>query len=72
MLLNPPFHGGKEVNLDAAHAMFEAASLAVAPGGIILIVANRTLPYESALRQLGEVKTLQNSAGYKVLSLKTA
>lgn len=72
VLLNPPFHGGKEVNLDAAHAMFEAASLAVAPGGIILIVANRTLPYESALRQLGEVKTLQNSAGYKVLSLKTA
>ena len=72
VLLNPPFHSGKDVDLGPAHAMFEAASLALAPEGCALIVANRTLPYERALRGLGTLQTLKDTRNFKVLSLRSA
>ena len=72
VLINPPFHGGKEVDLGPAHAMFEAARLALAPEGQALIVANRTLPYERSLRELGTLELLQDTRTFKVLSLQVS
>lgn len=72
ILLNPPFHAGKDVDLGPAHSMFETASLALAPEGLALIVANRTLPYERVLRGLGTLKTLKDTRNFKVLSLRRA
>ncbi|MEE3326074.1 MAG: methyltransferase [Myxococcota bacterium] len=69
ILLNPPFHEGKQVDLGPAHAMFETAHLALAPEGRALIVANRTLPYERSLRELGTVEMLKDTRTFKVLSL---
>ena len=72
VLLNPPFHDGKAVDLGPAHAMFEAARLALAPEGKALIVANRTLPYERSLRALGKVEMLKDTRAFKVLSLQVS
>ena len=72
VLINPPFHGGKEVDLGPAHAMFETARLALAPEGKALIVANRTLPYERSLRELGKLEMLRDTRTFKVLSLEVS
>ena len=70
VLLNPPFHAGKAVDLGPARAMFAHAAGALAPGGTALIVANRTLPYERDLESIGRVRALAETRHYKVLSLR--
>lgn len=70
VLLNPPFHGGKAVDLGPAYSMFEAAAQALTKDGLALIIANRTLPYERTLRSLGHIETLQNTRSYKLLTLR--
>lgn len=70
VLLNPPFHAGKTVDLRPAHAMFTRLAEALAPGGTALIVANRTLPYERALADLGRVERPAETRHYKVLSFR--
>ena len=69
ILLNPPFHGGKEVDLRPAHAMFQAVGHAMAADGLALIVANRSLPYERPLSDLGPVETLRTTRSYKLLAV---
>lgn len=70
-LVNPPFHHrGPEVDLGPALALFLSLAGWLKPGGRALLVANRTLPYESALQEIGELETLQSVKGYKLLSLK--
>lgn len=69
-LINPPFHTGKAVDMGPAFAMFEHAAAALRPGGQALIVANRTLPYEPALQQLGTLETLEQARGFKLLLLR--
>ncbi len=66
-LVNPPFHGGKAVDLRPAHAMFERLAEALAVGGRALIVANRTLPYERALENAGSIEVVGSGRGYKVI-----
>jgi len=66
-LVNPPFHGGKEVDLRPAHAMFARLTQVLSPGGRALIVANRTLPYERALSAEGSMEILRAERGYKVI-----
>lgn len=70
VLINPPFHSGKQVDMGPAFAMFEHAAAHLAPGGSALIVANRTLPYEPALRALGELQPLSQPLGFKLLLLR--
>ncbi len=71
-LVNPPFHSGhhgKAVDLAPARAIFARLGEALALGGVALIVANRTLPYEAELEGLGHVENLTQEEGYKLLRL---
>jgi 16S rRNA (guanine1207-N2)-methyltransferase len=70
-LVNPPFHRqGMEVDLGPALAFFDSLRQWIKPGARALLVANRTLPYEAPLEEIGELKTLRSEKGYKLLSLK--
>lgn len=69
-LLNPPFHTGTAVDLAPAAAMFKVLHGTLRHGCRALIVANRTLPYENALAALGEVRTVRQDSGFKVLELR--
>ncbi len=70
-LVNPPFHQrGMEVDFGPALALFDSLREWIRPGRRALIVANRKLPYEKPLEDIGEVEILQTAGGYKLLSLK--
>lgn len=69
-LINPPFHTGTAVDLAPANAMFKAVHGALRPGSRALVVANRTLPYENELAALGDVRTVRQDSGFKVLELR--
>lgn len=69
-LLNPPFHTGTAVDLAPASAMFKALHGVLRRGCRALVVANRTLPYENELGALGEVRTVRQDSGFKVLELR--
>jgi 16S rRNA (guanine1207-N2)-methyltransferase len=68
IVMNPPFHAGRASEPDIGKAFIAAASKALKPGGRLLMVANRKLPYEGALAQgfrRVEEKALQD--GFKVI-----
>jgi 16S rRNA (guanine1207-N2)-methyltransferase len=70
-LSNPPFHHrGPEVDLGPALALFDSLNGWLKPGARALLVANRTLPYEGPLGEIGEVETIESARGYKLLSFK--
>ncbi len=70
-LVNPPFHQhGTEVDLGPALALFRSLGTWLGRNGRALVVANRTLPYEQALAEEGQVETVASTRGYKLLSLK--
>ena len=66
ILTNPPAHAGAATSTDAAHAMFRVARGALAPGGRLVVVANRQLPYERPLAQLGCLTTMPSGPRFKV------
>ena len=70
VLVNPPFHSGVPVDLQPARAIFSAIDAVLAPGGKALIVANRTLPWERDLREIGDLRRLSDHRGYKILELR--
>jgi len=70
VLLNPPFHAGKAVDLDPARTLFERLGEGLAKGGLALVVANRTLPYEHDLARIGQLTARAETRGYKVLELR--
>ena len=49
VVMNPPFHHGRAAEPGIGQGMIRAASAALKPGGRLLLVANRGLPYEAAL-----------------------
>lgn len=70
-LVNPPFHHrGPEVDLGPALAFFDSLKTWLGRNGRALIVANRTLPWEGPLDEIGDVETLASTRGYKLLALK--
>ncbi|MEM9175204.1 MAG: methyltransferase [Myxococcota bacterium] len=70
-LVNPPFHQhGTEVDLVPALALFQGLGTWLGRSGRALVVANRTLPYEQVLGELGQIGTVASTRGYKLLSLK--
>jgi 16S rRNA (guanine1207-N2)-methyltransferase len=71
VLLNPPFHTGVPVDLQPAQAMFRSIGTVLAAGGKALVVANRTLPWERPLRELGALRQLADENGFKLLELST-
>ena len=68
-VLNPPFHSGKDVDLAPARLLMAALEGALSRKGQALVVANTTLPYERELREWGDVTTVAQAAGYKLLSV---
>jgi len=71
VIMNPPFHQGHAAEPGLGQAMIKAAAQALRSGGMLLMVANRGLPYEAILgegfREHGE--TCRN-ARFKVLWAK--
>lgn len=51
VLMNPPFHSGRSAQPGIGQGMIAAAAKALKPGGRLLMVANRNLPYEPVLAQ---------------------
>lgn len=68
ILSNPPFHAGKTVDTSMAGAFFHQARAALAPGGSLVLVANRFLPYERPLAaHFTRVEVVAQTSAYKVL-----
>lgn len=69
ILCNPPFHVGRTADPSLGQAFLTAAAQNLAPRGTLWLVANRHLPYESALTRLfGQVTDLGGDAGFKLLA----
>jgi 16S rRNA (guanine1207-N2)-methyltransferase len=71
IVMNPPFHEGHATEPGLGQAIIRRASEALRAGGELLLVANRGLPYEPALKELFRTsgETARN-ARYKVLWAK--
>ncbi len=68
VVTNPPFHVGKSTDLGLPLRFIEEAAQVLDPGGRLLLVANRTLPYERELeRVFGSRRTVVDSGRFKVL-----
>lgn len=52
VVMNPPFHNGREADPALGLAFIRAAQKGLAPDGTLWMVANRHLPYELTLRAL--------------------
>ncbi|MET3598868.1 class I SAM-dependent methyltransferase [Martelella mangrovi] len=51
IIMNPPFHTGKAAEPSLGKTLVKAAAGALKPGGRLLLVANRGLPYEDVLAE---------------------
>lgn len=68
VLSNPPFHLGKSVDMELPAAFIHEAWEVLTPGGRLMLVANRRLPYEALIREkFGHVQSVREAAGFKVL-----
>ena len=65
VIMNPPFHTGKEVDIELGQAFIQKAGECVKPGGRLFLVANRRLAYEHVVPGL---ESLHESGGYKILT----
>jgi len=69
--MNPPFHEAQAAEPGLGQAFIRSAAAALRPGGELLLVANRGLPYEpvlkEAFRESGEVC---RNARFKVLQAR--
>lgn len=69
VVTNPPFHIGKETDLVVPMQFIDDSWTVLAPGGRLNLVANRTLPYEGAIKwRFGNVTTVHDGRRFKVLS----
>ena len=69
VVTNPPFHVGKATDLDVPIQFINDAHAVLAVGGRMFLVANRTLPYEQAIKHtFGNVSNLHDGPRFKVLS----
>ena len=66
-IMNPPFHDGGAEDRDLGQAFVATAAEMLRPGGVLRMVANVALPYESLLAaRFTKVAELARSGGYKV------
>ena len=69
VITNPPFHAGRAARPELGAAFIRSAASMLKPNGRLWLVANRHLPYESALgasfRKVGEFA--EGSAGFKLM-----
>jgi 16S rRNA (guanine1207-N2)-methyltransferase len=73
VVTNPPFHRGREEDVDLGRAFLAAAARALRAGGELWLVANRHLPYEAALaRDFAQVREVAAAQGFKVVVARKA
>ena len=67
VVMNPPFHAGREADPGLGVAFIGAAARALAPDGVLWLVANRHLPYDRVLKGLfREVQDIGGDAAFRV------
>jgi 16S rRNA (guanine1207-N2)-methyltransferase len=68
VVMNPPFHQGRAAVPDLGKAFIRAAAHGLKPGGKLLLVANRSLPYEADLEaEFASWRSLLDQDGFKLL-----
>jgi len=71
VLANPPFHVGKNTDLEVPAQFILDAWRVLKPGGTLQLVANRTLPYEKIVYEtFSNLTTTHDGARFKVLSAR--
>ncbi|MEP9372070.1 class I SAM-dependent methyltransferase [Mesorhizobium sp. KR1-2] len=71
IFMNPPFHQRRAAEPDIGQGMIKAAAAALKPGGRLIMVANRQLPYEKTLSQaFSAQQELARNNLFKVLSAR--
>jgi 16S rRNA (guanine1207-N2)-methyltransferase len=71
IVMNPPFHVGKDVILDVALEFIEAAKRHLSTRGEVWLVSNHFLPYEQPLANLGHLREIARDRGFKVLAVQS-
>jgi 16S rRNA (guanine1207-N2)-methyltransferase len=71
IVMNPPFHVGKDVILDVALEFIQAAKRHLVMYGEIWLVANHFLPYEQPFASLGRLREVARDRGFKVLAVQS-
>lgn len=67
VVMNPPFHSGKALDIALGRAMIGTAASALRPGGQLWMVANSGLPYEPVLQQgFSACRKIFEGRGYKI------
>jgi 16S rRNA (guanine1207-N2)-methyltransferase len=68
IIMNPPFHTAQSKDVDLGKAFLTVAAAALKRNGTLHIVANRQLPYEAHLRELGlRSRSIAEDHAYKVI-----
>jgi 16S rRNA (guanine1207-N2)-methyltransferase len=68
ILSNPPFHAGQRIDHDISETIVRGAPAVMATGGELVLVANRFLAYDRAIREtFGGVARLADNEKYHVL-----
>lgn len=68
VVMNPPFHKGREADPDLGAAFIRAARRMLAPSGELWLVANRHLPYDAVLADsFLDVREVVTDGGFRVI-----
>ena len=68
IVMNPPFHTTRAADPSLGQAFIRAAAKNLAPSGVLLLVANRQLPYEAVLAETFiHVDEITTQNGFKIL-----
>lgn len=71
IVMNPPFHRGRAAEPDIGAGMIRAAAKALKPGGRLVMVANRRLPYEAVVAaSLANCVEIAGDSSFKVLTAR--
>lgn len=71
IVMNPPFHSGREADPGIGETFIARAAAMLNPGGRLLMVANRKLPYERQLRrQFRQTFALGEDMGFKLFEAR--
>jgi 16S rRNA (guanine1207-N2)-methyltransferase len=71
IVMNPPFHKGAAADPEIGVGMIRAAAKALKPGGRLIMVANRQLPYEGVLKSAFSNSTeIAGAGGFKLWSAR--
>jgi len=67
VVMNPPFHQGRDADPGLGIAFIRAAAAMLTPGGVLWMVANRHLPYQGALdAAFREVTVAATAPGFRI------